>query len=151
MKEIEVKSYFTIKYYRAFDRTDFKDSEECQKYEESAYGVIASKLMECVVKENVEISEFDINDENVYHTIVPKTEEHIDWINQIYFMFNGRNEIEPLCPTSDINTPILWGFRFCSNVIDWAWFYKLNNFIEKVTNSKFVIYEENKVERKSKK
>lgn len=149
MKEIEVKSYFTIKYYQAFDGTDFKDSEECQKYEESAYGVIASKLMECVVKENVDVSEFDMGDENVYHTIVPRTKEHIDLINQIYFMFNGRDKIEPLCTESDIDTPILWGFRTCSNVIDWAWFYKLNNFIEKVTNNKFVVYEKNKMECKS--
>ena len=148
MKEIEVKSEFTIKYYRAFDGTDFKDSEECQKYEESAYGVIASKLMECVVKENVEIPEFDISDENVYHTIVPRTEEHIDLINQIYFMFNGRTE--PLCTIADVGTPILWGFRLCNNVIDWAWFYKLNNFIEKVTNNKFVVYEKNQVECGSK-
>lgn len=146
MKEIELKKEVIDIGYQAFDGTIFNSSDECESYEKSAYEVVASKLMECVVKENVEISEFDINDENVYHTIVPKTEEHIDWINQIYFMFNGRNKTEPLCTIADIGTPILWGFRHCDYVLDWVWFYKLNNFIEEITNNKFVVYEKNKVE-----
>ena len=147
MKEIELKKEVINIGYQAFDGTIFNNSDECESYENSAYGVVASKLMECVVKENIKIPEFvDMNDENTYHTIVPRTKEHIDWINQINFMFNARNKTEPLCTITDIGTPILWGFRHCDYVLDWAWFYKLNNFIEEITNNKFVVYEKNQME-----
>lgn len=139
MKEIEIKTELVSKRYQAFDGTIFENFDECKKYENSAYGVIGSKLMECVINENTEFSEFDINDENVYHTIVPKTEQHIDLINQIYYMFGGRNKSNTFCTIEDIDTPILWGFRTCEYNIDWAWFYKLNNFIESVTNNNYKI------------
>lgn len=85
--------------YKAFDGKWFKDEEECKKYEESAYGVLAKELNALAVnKKKPRFSECDIferfgygSEEFEYTIIDIKTEEDLRVVNQYYeLVSNGK-------------------------------------------------------------
>ena len=57
--------------YISFDNVEFINEEECKRYEESACGMLLSKLMECEINRGNEYDFFDGNDENQIRVFVP--------------------------------------------------------------------------------
>ena len=54
IKDKTVVEHYTV--YQATDGTEFNSSEECRKYEESALGVIRSKIAKPIVYDTRKIS-----------------------------------------------------------------------------------------------
>lgn len=54
MKEITRQHTHVEEYmvYKAFDGQEFTDKKECQKYEESALGVLRSRMLSCIVNKD---------------------------------------------------------------------------------------------------
>lgn len=130
--------------YVAIDGTEFEDMDECQKYEMTAEAVIRLRIQDCTIKKKWH-SEIDDSDEHFYDTLVPTKQEHIDAINQMWWLYGGRKDKSvPLLTTEDLNKPLLMGYRFEGDWYDWVWFYKIDNLIRKATEDKFQINERNK-------
>ena len=95
MKKIrkEQVSYYDV--FEAMDGTIFNNAEECEKYENSAKGVLKAKLSEFTVKKGDECSIFNTGSSDyMVYVCVPKTADDIDVINQIGMLYNGRVFIE---------------------------------------------------------
>lgn len=89
MKEIkkEKMTYETV--YVANDGTEFKDREECRKYDESAAGVLNATLRKIVVKESDEERIFDFGcSDNPVQVLAPTSEEDKKTILQLYLLRN---------------------------------------------------------------
>jgi len=144
MKEIkttkqEVKEIIEIT-YEAIDGTIFVSKEECEKYEKSAVGVLMGKTAKFTIATDIDTDVIDGSDENKYKCVVPKTQEDIDVLNQIWKCFSGRTRETLAFDEEDINTPIIIGYRFSYNnsaEFDWVWFHKLKTFIDEVTDEEF--------------
>ena len=125
--------------YISNDGREFDDKEECEKWEQSAVALLFSKLKDCTIASDVDTT-LDECDENHYNTLVPTIQEHLDTINQLYFMFGGKNKEGNYIPkvgTEDLHTPILFGYRFCCNEVDWVWFYKASAIVSAWTKDKY--------------
>ena len=98
MKEIKEevihKSYVTK--YEALDGTVFDSSEECQKYEASAEGMLLAKYRELEIKMISEYNLFGVGSDEYYLSIVKlKDELDVDLMTQLYCLFNpGRRNDE---------------------------------------------------------
>ena len=98
MKEIkkentEVKITYE---YEAIDGTIFKSKEECQKYEESAKGVLMSRYMNLVLSECVEYDLFDCgSEENIVEIIKVETEKDVDTIKQLLYINHPYYQDKP--------------------------------------------------------
>lgn len=140
MKRIEVEKKYTVDAWEAIDGTRFDKKEECEKYESSASGVLVCKLISSILLCEIPSSnEIFSGDENIYVTLLPKCKEHIDTLNQLYYMFEGRNDSKLLFDEKDINYPVIMGRREYSGTLDWVWFYKLKDIVDEITNEKFTI------------
>ena len=137
MKTVKITSYYEA--YEAYDGEVFNSAEECRKYEESAYGILAHRLSSAIMAKDINSDIFDTSDESQYDFIIPTTQEHIDAINQIYFLFGGHSTKKPIVKLEDCNQPILWGHTFCGGNIEWAWFYKINDVIKECTNNQYKV------------
>lgn len=125
--------------YQAADGTEFLEEKQCELYEQSAACVLLAKLKDCTIAEGWENECIDSNDENIYHTVVPTTQEHIDTMNQLWFMHGGKDTVKPKFSEKDFKTVILMGTRHYNHKLDWCWFYKLDEVIAEITADKFVL------------
>ena len=107
MKEIKEevihKSYVTK--YEALDGTVFDSSEECQKYEASAEGMLLAKYKELEIKMISEYNLFGVGSEEYYLSIVKlKDELDVDLMTQLYCLFNPgrRNDDAAIKEARDI-------------------------------------------------
>ena len=124
--------------YKAIDGTVFRDKEQCEAYEESAAAALFAQLNDCVVVKEVDCALFEDDGENNYKTVIPTTNDHITTLNQLWFMYEGKGNMDtPKFESSDKGTPIVIGYRFYENKIDWIWFYKLCDEIQKVTDGHY--------------
>ena len=143
MKKVEEIVERTVRdthvHYEAIDGTTFTDEQECIKYEGTVEAVLLAKVKEFELKEIPGNDFFESNDEGVYRVVVPTTNEHIDVLNQLWFLNGGAKNKEPLFSTEDINTLILVGIRWCMASTDWVWFWKVEKVIEKITDNKFAL------------
>lgn len=90
MKEIkkEKVTYETV--YVANDGTEFKDREECRKYDESAEGVLNAVLKKFTVKECVEEDLFNFGScDNNVEILRPTCEDDKKAILQMYLLKNS--------------------------------------------------------------
>lgn len=73
----------------ANDGTEFKDKEECKKYEESALGVLSAKYHPLVVGTTTEECIYNAgNGDNTIAIVKVSTDEDADLMLQMFFMFN---------------------------------------------------------------
>lgn len=129
-KEIQEVRYVTL--YEAADGETFHSKEECEKYENSAAFVLLDKIKKFKIDAEIDRNEYDFldcNEDNDYIVAVPRTQEDIDTLNQLWFMHGGKNCEAGKFDAKDINTPILVGSRIYGNEIEWAWFYKIKDMI----------------------
>lgn len=78
----ERKSYYDV--YVANDGTEFRDREECKKYEESALGVLMAKLRPIISETNEYAVSGMGNDDSAVWVAKPATQDDVDTIMQIY-------------------------------------------------------------------
>lgn len=89
MKQIKrtIESYEYV--FVAIDGTEFKDKEECRKFEESARGLLLAKLMPLVVKEKTEFEIFGAGNDDTAVTIVKlESQADADIVIQLYLLHN---------------------------------------------------------------
>lgn len=86
MKEVYEEEVIRHTFYRAVDGTEFKDKEECIKYESSAKGVLLSKFMKLVVAEDNEWDLIRGNEDNLIYAVKMETEGDKDTVLQIYYI-----------------------------------------------------------------
>lgn len=92
MKEIQVTETKQVTKYQASDGTIFLDKAECDKYEQSALGMLMAKYRPLVVKRISEYTLFDEHGSDDDVDIVKLTsEKDIDTIMQILFLTNPSN------------------------------------------------------------
>ena len=94
MKEIKEevihKSYVTR--YKDLDGTIFNSSEECQKYEASAEGMLLAKYRELEIKMISEYNLFGVGSDEYYLSIVKLMHElDVDLLTQLYCLFNPQH------------------------------------------------------------
>lgn len=85
-EKVEKSEYFV---FVASDGTEFSFRDECEKYEESALGVLMTKIKPLVIKEicTEDIHGYGSCDETVW-VLKPTTQEHADIILQMYLLIN---------------------------------------------------------------
>ena len=143
-KTRELKSEYFV--YVAFDGTEFAYEEDCKRYENSAEGVLLNRLSEIAIKredgsQSVDFIVDESGDGN-YKCLVPKTVEDINTLNQLWYLYGGKNKKadgEALFNPSDIDTPIMLGYRLNGSDIDWLWFWKLTEIVNTSTLGTFRI------------
>lgn len=139
MKEIkkEVQRVDYITYYEAWDGETFLTKKECEDYERSAASVLMRKLDDCTIAKDYSTEIFDCGDENQFKTIVPQYKVDIDTLNQLWFMFKGKDRLDAYFTYEDIGKPIVVGYRIYDAHYDWVWFYILPGVIDELTEGKF--------------
>ena len=89
MKQITKEKVSTYTVYQASDGTEFEDKAECKKYEESAAGVIKTRLKEFTRKQITENDLYGIGSEEYEYVILtPTINEHYNTILQYYNLIN---------------------------------------------------------------
>ncbi len=144
-KEKVVKSSYNV--YVANDGTEFNDRDECQKYEDSAEGVILAKIKSLVIND---IAEEEIlgwgSSDNTVWVVRPKSQDDVNTILQALLLFNPyykkedrKEQLEKERQTAqralDENDVLFIGRGW---EMDCFWFYgtrnslkeKLNKFVE---------------------
>lgn len=77
-------------YYKATDGTEFTNPDECRRYEESAKGVLKTRLKEITVYSMQESNLFYTgSEEYTIHGIKIKVKEHVDLVLQLCLIDNA--------------------------------------------------------------
>ncbi len=86
IKRVEEKIYREV--YVAFDGKEFVDKEQCNAYEQSAYGMLKFRLVQMAVNKTDECSLFKgVGCEDTYSfVVIPKTEDDVKTLQQLVFM-----------------------------------------------------------------
>lgn len=89
MKKIQKEKVSTYDVFVAIDGTEFREMEECKKYEESAKGVLNAKYRKLVVKS---VSEYEVcscgSEDNTCDIVKINSQADADIVLQMYFMEN---------------------------------------------------------------
>ena len=141
MEEILKEKTVAYTMWQAEDGTQFSDSAECKKYEESAWGILFARLKKCVLNEgcpeNVGL-DYEEGSDNEYVVIAPKTQEDLDTANRLLAIAGNSGRLNE----EDLNMPLFFGYRFYGNHnIDWCWFYRITDMVNTATKGKYVIKE----------
>lgn len=132
----------TTTYYEAADGTKFTDQKECELYEKTAAAVLMARTEEFTIADERKAEQdwFDEED-NTYKTVVPTTKEHIDILNQLWFMFSHKEE--PKFTDADIKKVFCIGYMYnqrgSTPYIDYMWFKDIEDFIADVTGGKYIL------------
>lgn len=137
MEKVEKERVVKYVVYTATDGTEFFEESECRKYENSAAGMLLGRLME--FSKPCENFEIDGSEENIYRIAVPTKQEHLNTLNQLHKMFRGVTDCPSLFTEKDLKYPIAVGYRTYEGALDWVWFYKLNDWIKRITDNSFEI------------
>ena len=143
MKVIQKKRETEYSVYQATDGTEFNDCAECEKYENSARGVLLAELKNCEINRG---TEYDLlgTDSSDYEIrlVVPRNIQDLRNINYLYRLcFNSYQDDDKLYVTdSDINKIIM---IFVSQYDDCVYFKKLDDMFNSLIGNthKFTIKE----------
>lgn len=139
-KKREVVTTTTDISYKAIDGTIFSNEDECRRYEETSEAILLSRLADIQIKEIYCDDLFESSGEGVYRVIVPRVEEDINTLNQLWKLNGGATSKNLLFNKDDLQKVILVGIRFATNdKIDWIWFWKFNDVISNITDGKYVL------------
>ena len=90
MREIRKETVTPYTVYEAVDGTEFRDRAECERYENSARGVLRGKLKKITLDDAHNC--WDVmggEEEHVCLALAPKTQEDVDVILQNYYLDNN--------------------------------------------------------------
>jgi len=141
MKEIKetITQEYTVTKYQAFDGEKFDTEEECQKYENSAAGVLFCKIDDFTVKVDCAF-EPDENDENKYKAVIPRNQRDIDILNQLWKLYGGKSKEDMLFDGTYIKSLIFIGYRFYDEGrLDWVWFYSIKDMVKLACEDKYTV------------
>lgn len=141
MKEIKetITKEVTVTKYQAFDGEKFDTEEECQKYENSAAGVLFCKIDDFTVKTDCAF-EPDEGGENTYKAVIPRNQRDIDLLNQLWKLYGGKSKEDLRFDGTDIKSLIFVGYRFLDEgELDWVWFYSIKSMVEKACENKYTV------------
>lgn len=128
--------------YIANDGTEFDDMTECIRWENSAKGMLFRKMRELALTKELD-DPMDGCDEAYYDTVLPQCQGDIDTLNHLDSLFHScSRDVEGRIKESrftcnDIGNPIFVGYRWEGNEVEYLWFYKISEIIEKYTNNTF--------------
>ena len=126
--------------YKAIDGTMFSNEDECRRYEETSEAILLGRLADIQIKEVCCDDLFESGGEGVYRVVVPRVEEDINTLNQLWKLNGGATRKELFFDKGDLKKVILVGIRFATNdKIDWIWFWKFNDVINNITDGKYVL------------
>ena len=140
-KKREVVTTTTDILYKAIDGTMFSNEDECRRYEETSEAILLGRLADIQIKEICCDDLFESSGEGVYRVVVPRVEEDINTLNQLWKLNGGATSKDFLFfDKGDLQKVILVGIRFATNdKIDWIWFWKFNDVINNITDGKYVL------------
>ena len=88
MKEIKKEIINYVTKYQSFDGIEFNSKEECEKYENSAKGIVRSRFSKLVVRDIDEYSLFFGNEENTVYYVQFREEGDIDTFLHYMYLIN---------------------------------------------------------------
>lgn len=88
MKEIEKERMVKYTAWQAVDGTEFNSKEECQKYEESAKGVLRERFMKLVVAEDDAWELLCGYDDNTVYAVKLSSTADVETLMQLYILEN---------------------------------------------------------------
>lgn len=92
MKTITKNRTIEDVYYQAIDGTEFRDKQECEKYEASAYAVINSKYRNLVIHTTTEYDLFSAgSDDNTVEVVKLSNNHDIDVVFQMWSYINKHS------------------------------------------------------------
>lgn len=141
MKEVKETITKEVTKFQSFDGERFDTPEECQKYENSAAGVLFCKIDDFTVKSDC-LFEPDENDENKYKAVIPRNQHDIDLLNQLWKLYGGKSKENILFDGTYIKSLIFVGYRFDYSdpgKLDWVWFYDIKSMVEKACENKYTV------------
>lgn len=141
MKEVKETITKEVTKFQSFDGERFDTPEECQKYENSAAGVLFCKIDDFTVKSDC-LFEPDENDENKYKAVIPRNQHDIDLLNQLWKLYGGKSTENILFDGTYIKSLIFVGYRFDYSdpgKLDWVWFYDIKSMVEKACENKYTV------------
>ena len=126
-------------YYEAIDGTKFTNKEECTKYEDTVCCLLMARVKAFAIatEEEQAINPFDDGGENQYIMLLPKKQEDIDTLNQLYVLPRSGVSKEPYFTKEHIGKLILMGYRTYENNLEWSWFYEMDKVICTMTGGKY--------------
>jgi len=126
--------------YKAIDGTMFSNEDECRRYEETSEAILLDRLTDIQIKTVCCDDLFESSGDGIYRVVVPRVEEDINTLNQLWKLHGGATSKELFFNKSDLQKVILVGIRFATNgKIDWIWFWKFNDVINNITDGKYVL------------
>ena len=141
-KRIERVNYDYI--YVATDGTEFYSEDECRAYEQSAKGVLKTRLKKFALSVSTECDLFNGSgsDENTTYVVVPKSEAEVQVIHQlIHLMSYGDKERQTERVEVGKLVIVMIGYQD-----DGLWVTDFNEIVSKATEGAYEI-----VEKKEKK
>lgn len=142
MKEVKETITKEVTKYQSFDGERFDTLEECQKYENSAAGVLFCKIDDFTVKADCIFTPDEGSDENKYKAVIPRNQRDIDLLNQLWKLYSGRDREDIKFNGTYIKSLIFVGYRFdYSNPgeLDWVWFYDIKGMVERACENKYTV------------
>lgn len=140
MKEVKETITKEVTKYQSFDGERFDTSEECQKYENSAAGVLFCKIDDFTVKADCAFEPDEGSDENKYKAVIPRNQRDIDLLNQLWKLYGGKSKENLLFDGTYIKSLIIIGYRFYDEgELDWVWFYSIKDMVKLACEDKYIV------------
>lgn len=125
--------------YKAIDGTEFTTEPECKRYEETAEAILLARVQDAIINAFPTDELFESSGEGDYKALVPRSQVHLDALNQLYKLFGGKNTENVLFNEKDLNTLVFMGYRFYGAKIEWLWFWKPADVVKICTNDKWTV------------
>ena len=141
MKEVKetITREYTVTKYQAFDGEKFDTAEECQKYENSAAGVLLGKIDDFTVKADCAF-EPDEDGDSKYKAVIPRNQRDIDLLNQLWKLYGGKSKENILFDGTYVKSLIFVGYRFYDEgELDWVWFYSIKDMVKLACEDKYTV------------
>jgi hypothetical protein len=134
MKEVTKEKIQKYTMYEALDGTEFHDKAECQKYEESAKGVIRARIAKLIVGRGNEWELLAGSDDHEVIGIKMKTGRDLEYVKQFLLMECSwyNNEIFDIIEKAyDNDDIVLFGISVDG---DYYWINSRQNIIDNLLN-----------------
>ena len=152
MKEIKTEQrkevVETIVTYEAVDGTVFHHKEECEKYENSAFGVLMARTKEFTICDKENMNPFDSGcNDNHFKMLKPQRKEDIDTLNQLYFLPSQHSRKDPIITEEHIGKLIMMGWKAIDGNPVRTRFHDMDKVIASLTNGTHKLVENDDTER----
>lgn len=138
MKEVVKEEVQKYTVYEALDGTQFSDRAECQKYEESAKGVIRARIAKLTVGKENEWNLLAGSDDHEVIGIKMQTDRDVEYVKQFFMMecswygeVRTKEIFDVIEKAYDNNDIVLFGIN-CDE--EYYWINALQNIVNNLMN-----------------